>query len=80
MDEKAAKAKALLRGLIEKSSPDESMLDACEEELKILIDQKVAMEKILERLKQAGFSGGRGKLTEWLDRKGIRPIRRKKGE
>lgn len=78
MDEEGPeKAKKLLRELISESCPDESILSAAEEELKILVRQRVALEKILDKLKQAGFRGGRGKLTDWLDARGIRPKKRK---
>lgn len=79
MDEEGhERAKRLLRELISESCPDESLLAATEEELRILIKNNVAMEKILEKLKLAGFKGGRGKLTDWLDARGIRPKKRKK--
>lgn len=79
MDEEPhEKAKRLLQELITESSPDEAMLEAVEEELRILVKQKIAMEKILERLKKAGFTSNREKLTDWLDAKGIRPKKKRK--
>lgn len=70
--------KMKMQRLIKNPSKDHEMLDSIEGELRTLVEQKTSLSKIITELKNSGFHGGRDKLTNWLDMKGIRTINRRR--
>lgn len=78
-DINVGRAREMLQELIANQSPDSRLLNELRHDLAQAVEAGISLREIWLALRKSGFAGNQMKLSDWLEREGIRRKMDKKG-